>query len=112
MSADNVELEEVEDFLALLKALNISIRKICSIVASEEPCVNEAEVKTKSETFRKRLGRKSISRFELTLMQDILSQQPEFIESNMVNVSIKKDLFKDSSFEKSISSAFKSLHLK
>lgn len=110
MSVDSAELEEVEEFLALLKALNISIRKICLIVASEEPCVNEDEVKTKSETFRKRLGRKSISRFELTLMQDILSQQPEFIESNMISVSKKKDLFKNAIFEKSLSAAFKTLH--
>jgi hypothetical protein len=112
MSVDNVSAEELDEFIALLGSIGLSVRKLCKAAASEEYNTTEKEVDNLSEAYRKRFSRKSMSRFEFEIMQDVLAMQPEFIKSNMVTVGQKKDLFKDASFEKSISSAFKSLHLK
>ncbi|KZM43734.1 hypothetical protein OA92_08655 [Marinomonas sp. SBI22] len=112
MSVDKADLVEVEKFLDLIKSMNISRRKICLLVASDECTDDENEINTISEKFRKRLSRKSISKFELTLMQDILAKQTEYTKSNQVNISREKKLFKDADFERSLSSIFREFHTK
>lgn len=107
--SQNVSRAEINEFLSLLEELNISRRKFCSIVAAEEPGVDEDEIKTKTETYRQRLKRKSMSRFEFQIMQDILAKQQVFIQSNKVYLTEKKGLFANKDFERSMLSAFKSL---
>lgn len=112
MSVDCVSVEEIDRFTVLLASIGLSVRKLCREAAGAEYNLTDKEIDNLTEAYRKRFSRKSMSRFEFKIMQDVLAMQPEFIKSNMVNVGQKKDLFSDASFEKSMSSAFKSLNLK
>jgi hypothetical protein len=109
MSASKVSVEEIQVFIETLKSIGLSIRKFCDRAASEEYNLTDKEITSKSEAYRKRFIRESISEFEFKIFQDILYKQPEFIKSNMVSVIRKKDTFENKAFESSMFSAFKSL---
>lgn len=104
---DTVSKEEIEDLKLTLKDIGLSMRRFCLAAAGEEYSLTEEEIKTKAEAYRKRLGRESMSRFEFNLMLEILAKQEEYIKSNRIYVTRKKDLFSNRSFEKSLLSSFK-----
>lgn len=110
MSEAKVTPKEIDDFAGALQSIDLSIRTFCDRAAAEEYNLTEKEIVSKSEAYRKRFTRKSITKFEFNIMQDILIQQPEYIKSNSIYLARKKNVFQDKDFEKSLLSSFKVLH--
>jgi len=110
MSDERASPEQIQNLLDVLMDIGISVRRFCEIAAGEEYNLTEVEIKSLTETYRKRLSRKSMSLFELNVMLDILEKQTEFKLSNKIRLSRKKNVFKNSNFEQSLLSSFKALN--
>lgn len=109
MSNKTASPEQIQNLLNVLSDIGISIRRFCEIAAGEEYNLTDDEISSLAEKYRKRFGRKSMSGFELNIMNDILEKQPEFMASNKIRLSRKENTFENKNFESLLVSSFKVL---
>lgn len=109
MNNERASSEQIQGFLDVLNDIGISIRRFCEIAAGEEYNLTDDEVSSLVEKYRKRFSRKSMAKFELNIMNDILEKQPEFKSSQKVRLSRKENTFENTDFESLLVSSFKAL---
>lgn len=109
MSNERASSEQIQEFLDVLNDIGISIRRFCEIAAEEEYNLTDDEIISLAEKYRKRFSRKSMEKFELNIMSDILEKQPEFISSKKIRLSRKENTFENKKFESLLVSSFKNL---
>jgi len=109
MGSEIITPEQIEDFVAALKAAGFSIRKFCRTLANAEYQLVGEEYDAAVEKWRQRFKRKAMSAFEFQIMLDVLEKQPQYKSSNLLRVSKISNTFTDTDFQKSLLATFKSL---